>query len=428
MDDDGDDAPQKSRTQEPLGPAMGPVYLMWENSLEKLKILNYESGFCRKRGLKPFSRIQFVYPGKNPGTQSEEFYAICAWLFTEITRNSSTFKKDEYDDPNTAANKLLVALRQLDFKLAIPTQKIKTPHGEAICSILEFLTDKALENSNFKFGIPIYAEPEEIGQADVEDDIDDDEIVDDAVGDADDDAMFDDYAKTANDIGDTSLDNSSNQILTSYTDPIEWKTELERVGPKLRAQQQLSTNEWRSHVDQTTSSKGQIDKILVDTQSDLKGIERGVSDDLNRTRTKEKYISNQFSGLCIEYQEIKKQLELLEAKSGKSHERVASLNNIISELNEKLEDLKEACESKDSGVNDQSPLVRIKAALQQIKTEINSFDMRIGVVSHSLLCARVNQTNRKRIIAAQKARQRRGKNKKDSRLDDDDDSMISGDD
>ena len=28
-------------------------------------------------------------------------------------------------------------------------------------------------------------------------------------------------------------------------DPIEWKTELERVGPKLKAQQVLATNEWR---------------------------------------------------------------------------------------------------------------------------------------------------------------------------------------
>jgi estrogen-related receptor beta like 1 len=135
---------------------------MWENSLEKLKILNYEVGFCKKKGFKPFSRIHFVYPGKNPGTQSDEFYALCSWLFTEATRNSSIFKKDEYDDPNTTANKLLVALRQLDFKLSVPIQKIKASNGEAVCSILEFLTDKAIDSANFKFGQPVYMESEEV--------------------------------------------------------------------------------------------------------------------------------------------------------------------------------------------------------------------------------------------------------------------------
>jgi hypothetical protein len=52
-------------------------------------------------------------------------------------------------------------------------------------------------------------------------------------------------------------------------DPVEWKTELERVGPKLRANQQLTTNEWRAHVDQTVTSKGHIEKVLGDTQGDL---------------------------------------------------------------------------------------------------------------------------------------------------------------
>jgi hypothetical protein len=55
----------------------------------------------------------------------------------------------------------------------------------------------------------------------------------------------------------------------AQVDPVEWKTELERVGPKLRANQQLTTNEWRAHVDQTVTSKGHIEKVLGDTQGDL---------------------------------------------------------------------------------------------------------------------------------------------------------------
>lgn len=123
-------------------------------------------------------------------------------------------------------------------------------------------------------------------------------------------------------------------------------------------------------------------------------------------RTKEKYINHQFTGLCVEFQEVKQRLEAFESKSGKSNETVAKLTNELAELTDKLEDLKESFESKDSGIHDTSPLVRIKASLQQIKAEVCSFDLRIGVVSHSLLAARVNVANRRRVGAAHKAKQR----------------------
>jgi estrogen-related receptor beta like 1 len=91
---------------------------------------------------------------------------------------------------------------------------------------------------------------------------------------------------------------------------------------------------------------------------------------------------------------------------------MAELTTQLSELSERLDDLKETLESKDSGINDTSPMVRIKAALQQIKSEIHAFDLRIGVVSHSLLSARVSSTSRRRDGAAHNARRRMKKNRR----------------
>lgn len=71
-----------------------------------------------------------------------------------------------------------------------------------------------------------------------------------------------------------SLDSSHHNILQAQVDPVEWKTELERVGPKLRANQQISTNEWRAHVDQTVTSKAQIERVLTDTHGDLQAINK----------------------------------------------------------------------------------------------------------------------------------------------------------
>ena len=70
------------------------------------------------------------------------------------------------------------------------------------------------------------------------------------------------------------MDNSAHHMLTSHIDPVAWKTELERVGPRLRAQQQLASNEWRAHVDQTVSSKSQIEQLLSIAQGDLKSLNR----------------------------------------------------------------------------------------------------------------------------------------------------------
>lgn len=146
-------------------------------------------------------------------------------------------------------------------------------------------------------------------------------------------------------------------------------------------------------------------------------------------RTKEKYVNNQFTALCGEFKEIKKHLEDLEGKSQQTNEKVAKLTNEQAEIVEKLEDLKENMESKDSGFQDTSPLVRIKASLQQVKSEVYNFDLRIGVVSHTLLAARVTAANRRRIGAAQKARQRRAKGRVGAGKGEvaDDDSAISED-
>lgn len=125
--------------------------------------------------------------------------------------------------------------------------------------------------------------------------------------------------------------------------------------------------------------------------------------------TKEKYMNHQFSAVIANYQDAKKRLEEFESKSGKVNDKVAKLTNDLAELSEKLDDMKESFESKDSGIHDTSPLVRIKAALQQIKQESCAFDLRIGVVSHLLLAARVSATHHRRVGVAAKAKQRNSK-------------------
>ena len=55
----------------------------------------------KNRGRKYLHRLHFVYPAANLSNQFEDFVDVCAWLISEITGDNNTFKRDQYDDPNT---------------------------------------------------------------------------------------------------------------------------------------------------------------------------------------------------------------------------------------------------------------------------------------------------------------------------------------
>ena len=89
---------------------------------------------------------------------------------------------------------------------------------------------------------------------------------------------------------------------------------------------------------------------------------------------------------------------------------MGKLSQELAEITDKIDEYKDMLESKDSGMNDTSPLVRIKAALQQIKAEIAGFDLRIGVVSHSLLTAKhaALKSTRQQQIRATRQKNKKG--------------------
>jgi intraflagellar transport protein 57 len=83
---------------------------------------------------------------------------LSSWLCYKCSGDLELFKRDPYDDPTTVANKLMLALRSLDCRLSFPAQKLRTPFGENVCNVLDFLTDKALAVSSFRWAQPRYAD------------------------------------------------------------------------------------------------------------------------------------------------------------------------------------------------------------------------------------------------------------------------------
>ena len=84
---------------------------MNEDALDKLKLLNYEATFPR-----PLTRSHFALPASNASLQFQDFIDIVVYLIGRIKRDADFFKIDKYDDPNTSVNKMMLALRSLDYE------------------------------------------------------------------------------------------------------------------------------------------------------------------------------------------------------------------------------------------------------------------------------------------------------------------------
>jgi chromosome segregation ATPase len=115
---------------------------------------------------------------------------------------------------------------------------------------------------------------------------------------------------------------------------------------------------------------------------------RNIEEEINRLSSREATLNSQFPEISHHYKDIKLQLYDYLNRARTTNDSLRTLSVDLASVTEKLDDYKDSAEAKDSGNNDTSPLVRVKAALHQIKSEIMNFDLKIGVVSNSLMTAK----------------------------------------
>ena len=72
-----------------------------------------------------------------------------------------------------------------------------------------------------------------------------------------------------------------------------------------------------------------------------------------------------------------------------SSDNVSNLTSELQSLSEQLSEIKEHMDNRGDTMTDTSPLVQIKKALQTVKEEIKTFELRIGVVGHTLMQAKL---------------------------------------
>ena len=119
-----------------------------------------------------------------------------------------------------------------------------------------------------------------------------------------------------------------------------------------------------------------------------------VKEAVEKVKTKEKYINAQFEGLKKEYADQREALKAVEARHGTIEGTVGDLTSMADSISEQLEEVKSTMSDRSNSMTDSQPLKHIKDALNRIKKEISTFELRIGVVNHTLMQAKLKTGKR----------------------------------
>jgi estrogen-related receptor beta like 1 len=308
-----------------------------------------------------------------------------------LGEGAPTWKK--YDNPNTICTNMLVALKEFGVPADLAPSKLKNGYGDGVCAVLHELVKKVFQkleaSGKWSWGPPAWPDEALFDEADVDSDAEVGEV-EDVMGQQQDEEEEMMYAEVIGTEGPPKHDEET-WFVESKIDPREWQLELERVTPKLRVQVQGDTNEWRAHVAQTHHYSKSLIEQMPETTAQLATLGEDLNQIINRLRSKEGYINSQFDSRGADYRTRQRELEEVNQKYQQLNESHLNLLEELRSSTEEYETLKGEMAERSHTVQDTAPLAKIKDARNKLKADICQMDLRIGVVHHTLLQAKLRQ-------------------------------------
>lgn len=383
-----------------------------DEAVDLLMLLDYETMFCSKE-LQPLSRTYFAYPHSNAALQFKYFTALVEWLLKKVKVQPDW---DEYDDPTTKITNMLAVLKDLGVNLSIVPAKLKSGHGESVCLVLVSLLREVLKRTGFEWGQPIYPDEELADDAEVDSDAELGSVAEDEnLGDGEeDDLMYQEEEGKKNDD-----DDEDHAVIESNIDPKEWLLEVERVAPKLKIQMPNDGKEWREHLQQTRGYKQVIETQFPACKTQLDKLSKELSAHCDRIKTKENFINSQFEDRALDYRTQQEELKGVQAKYTELNEVVMNLQIELKSVMEELEEVKNEMQERSTTATDTAPIVKMKDAFKKLRSDTRQLEVRIGVVNHALMQAKLRQRpqdNQRKGVYAGKP----GDDREDGQYDDED--------
>lgn len=375
------------------------VFVVMECLLEKLKVLNYEEEVLAKHNMKNLSRHYFVsspYLASNPGEQFYMFTIIAAWLINAAGRPFT--EPQEYDEPNATVSNILAELRAFGVKVDFPPSKLKSGSGEYVCLVLDRLAEEALRRRGFSFRRPTYPTETTEEESVLEDDAEltlgkvEEETIEEPDDDDDEENVMDLAAlKLRTTHTEAEPSSKPDEILESTVDAADWYLEVERVLPQLKVTVRTDNKDWRIHVDQMHQHREGIESSLKEAKSSLDKLLEDIGKTQEKVSSREKYFNNQLENPIQEYRSALVKLSEARERHQQACGRVTEKTRVLAEISEDLEKVKQEMEEKGSSMSDGAPVVKLKQSLAKLKQENVQMDVRIGVLQHLLLQAKLKE-------------------------------------
>ncbi|KAI8923781.1 intra-flagellar transport protein 57 [Entophlyctis helioformis] len=362
-----------------------------DDVLDKLKCLGYQRLFCKPNNIRPFHKFVFLAASTNTNEQFFHFAILVSWLMKLC--NHTFEPPGQFDDPNAVSANIAAELKRIGIPFEYAPVKLKQAYGDAVIYVLQMLVDTALNTARFTFQKPVHKiddYPEE-AEVDVDAEVTADSIEDETHEAEEEDEMYMDTIQSTKKTEDVKVA----APIKPKVDPNEWRLEVERVTPMLKVQIPNDNKDWRIHLEQINHHEKTINSSMAETQTQLTKLHSEIEKTLEKIASREKYINTHFEPQIEQYRMLQDQTSDLKQKYGVASSNVTELTNDLSRISEELDSVKASgltCSRMDdlgSGMTDSKPLVAIKQGLARLKTEIKQMDLRIGVIQHTLLHAKL---------------------------------------
>lgn len=280
------------------------------------------------------------------------------------------------------------------MEIDVNPNKLKSGYGEGVCLVLLKLTEAGLAR-RFQFNRPVIRE-ENKGMDDDADDMGEDmegeadlanEIhAQESGDDIDEDLDFGGGNIQADMARELEAEQAQNAIIESNISKEKWQLEVEGIAHKLKlGKVGDSGKEWRSHLEQTKVFAEQVRGSLPKVRSKLERLQDDASRALDKISRKEQILSRNFQGMTGDYRAHTDQLRDIQTSFTTVSKNVENLETELQEINDRLGNVQRKIDDTGKQFSDNTPLTNIKKAISTVKNDIKAIDIRIGVVSNTLL-------------------------------------------
>ncbi|KAI5076287.1 hypothetical protein GOP47_0008352, partial [Adiantum capillus-veneris] len=360
--------------------------VMMELIVDKLSLLDYENKFCNSRK-PPWPRLHKFYFAMQCSSQNDQFLyfvSLVSWLLSLVACKLPGLR--EQMDSNATCTDIMLRLKELGFaQPSWAASKLKQGFGDAVCSVLDGLTDLALEAQRFQFYQPIYSR-----EMSSDDDV---EIL----------SLHGDSAKEVCVLPESKQIVNDRNIMDKHGNSPgacpenldrgnagrhyyeESKMQAERLACQSRVTMGSDGKDWRTHLNEAQQLHCDLSEGLSTCCAQLQKIEEDISFCLDKLESKERFLTKQFELLLTDYNSVKDRLVDVQQKLDQSLGNLTSYKNQLACTLEQLEKVKHMLVEKGNKISDVSPLVEMKNGILNLKMELQEMEVHVGVLEHTLL-------------------------------------------